>query len=33
MVANVQRMIEQGKAEMNELKEKIKYIDSLEDNK
>ena len=32
MVANVQRMIEDGKAEMKELKEKIRYIDSLENN-
>ena len=31
MIANVQRMIEDGKAEMKELKEKIKYIDSLEE--
>jgi len=30
MVANVQRMIEQGKTEMKELEEKIKIIDSLE---
>jgi len=31
MVANVQRMIEQGKAEMIELKKKIKYIDSIDE--
>ena len=30
MVASVQRMIEQGKAEMRELEEKIKIIDSVE---
>ena len=30
MVASVQRMIEQGKAEMIELKEKVRFIDSLE---
>ena len=30
MVANVQRMIEQGKTEMKELEDKIKIIDSLE---
>ena len=32
MVASVQRMIEQGKAEMLELKEKIKLINSMENN-
>jgi hypothetical protein len=31
MVASVQRMIEQGKAEIKELEEKIKIIDSMDD--
>ena len=32
MVASVQRMIEQGKADMKKLEEKIKIIDSVENN-
>ncbi len=32
MIANVQRMIEQGKTEMKELEDKIRIIDAVEDN-
>ncbi|MDR1171634.1 MAG: DUF349 domain-containing protein [Bacteroidales bacterium] len=32
MIANVQRMIEQGKTEMKELEEKIRIIDSMEND-
>jgi len=32
MIASVQKMIEQGKAEIRELEEKIKIIDSMENN-